>query len=83
MSYEHSLTEIDLALTSSTMIGAGPYTTLVRSYRGPYLVTLQLDIVPEDREIVQNTEYFVNFKVQYFFSANNVSGLAARSIFAA
>ena len=46
-----------------------PYTGLVRSYSGTYAVTLQLDIEPGDREIVENAEDFVNFKVQHFFSA--------------
>ena len=64
-----------MALTSGTMLGAGPYTTLVRSYNVLYTVRLQLDIEPGDRDIVENAEDFVNFKVHYFFSANSISGL--------
>ena len=68
------LPAVDLALTSSAMVGAGPYTTLVRSYNVLYTVRLQLDIVPADRDIVENAEDFVNFRVHYFFSASNISG---------
>ena len=65
---------MDLALTSSTMLGAGLYTTLVRSYNVLYAVTLTLDIVPDVYNIVENAEDFVNFKVQYFFSASEILG---------
>ena len=66
---------MDLALTSSTMHGAGDYSTLVRSYNVLYAVTLDLDIVSGTYEIVNNTEDWVNFQVQYFYSATDVTGL--------
>ena len=67
---------MDLELTSSTMHGAGGYSTLVRSYNVLYAVDLELDIVPGTYEIVENTEDFVNFQVQYFYSATDVTGSA-------
>ena len=61
---------MDISISSVTMLGAGPYTNLVRSYNVPYNVTVELSIATPagDYSVVENTEDWVNFEVLYFFA---------------
>ena len=67
---------MDITISSSTMLGAGPYTNLVRSYNVPYNVTVELSIAAPAGEysVVENTEDWVNFELMYFFSATDQAG---------
>ena len=56
------------------MLGAGPYTNLVRSYNVPYSVTVELTAASGTYSVAENAEDWVNFEVLYFFSASGVSG---------
>ena len=60
---------MDITISSVTMLGAGPYTNLVRSYNVPYNVTVELSIATAgDYSVVENTEDWVNFEILYFFA---------------
>ena len=67
---------MDITISGSTMLGAGPYTNLVRSYNVPYNVTVELSIATPAGEysVVENTEDWVNFELMYFFSATDQAG---------
>ena len=66
---------MDISISSVTMLGAGPYTNLVRSYNVPYNVTVELSITTAgEYSVVENTEDWVNFELLYFFSATDLSG---------
>ena len=67
---------MDITISSSTMLGAGPYTNLVRSYNVPYNVTVELSIATPAGEysVAENTEDWVNFELMYFFSATDQTG---------
>ena len=68
-------TAVDITISSSTMLGAGPYTNLVRSYNVPYNVTVELSIATAGGySVVENTEDWVNFELLYFFSAIDRNG---------
>ena len=57
------------------MLGAGPYTNLVRSYNVPYNVTVELSITTAgEYSVVENTEDWVNFELLYFFRATDQKG---------
>ena len=58
------------------MLGAGPYTNLVRSYNVPYNVTVELSMATAAGEysVVENAEDWVNFELVYFFSAIDQAG---------
>ena len=66
---------VDITISSVTMLGAGPYTNLVRSYNVPYNVTVELNIATSAVEygVVENSEDWVNFEVLYFFAATDLS----------
>ena len=70
----NNLPAVDITISSSTMLGAGPYTNLVRSYNVPYNVTVELSSVTGTYSVAANTEDWVNFEVLYFFSASGLSG---------
>ena len=67
---------MDITISSSTMLGAGPYTNLVRSYNVPYNVTVELSMATAAGEysVVENAEDWVNFELVYFFSAIDQAG---------
>ena len=65
---------VDITIDSSTMIGAGPYTDLVRSYNVPYNVTVALQVASGSRSVAENAEDWVNFELMYFFSATDQTG---------
>ena len=56
------------------MVGAGPYTNLVRSYNVPYNVTVELRVASGTNNVVENAEDWVNFELLYFFSATLQTG---------
>ena len=61
---------MDISISSVTMLGAGPYTNLVRSYNVPYNVTVELSIATPAGEysVVENTDDWVIFELLYFFA---------------
>ena len=65
---------VDITISSSTMVGAGPYTNLVRSYNVPYNVTVELRVASGTNNVVENAEDWVNFELLYFFSATLQTG---------
>ena len=65
---------MDIVISSVTMLGAGPYTNLVRSYNVPYNVTVELTVVSGTYSVAENTEDWVNFELLYFFSAIDRNG---------
>ena len=65
---------VDITISSVTMLGAGPYTNLVRSYNVPYNVTVELTVVSGTYSVAENTEDWVNFELLYFFSAIDRNG---------
>ena len=65
---------VDITIDSSTMVGAGPYTDLVRSYNVPYNVTVALQVASGSRSVAENAEDWVNFELMYFFSATDQTG---------
>ena len=69
-------TAVDITISNVAMLGAGPYTNLVRSYNVPYNVTVELSIATPAGEysVVENTEDWVNFELLYFFSATEQTG---------
>ena len=65
---------MDITISNATMLGAGPYTNLVRSYNVPYNVRVELSIAtPGDYSVVENTEDWVNFELLYFFAATELT----------
>ena len=65
---------MDITISSVTMLGAGPYTNLVRSYNVPYNVTVELRVASGTNNVVENAEDWVNFELLYFFSATLQTG---------
>ena len=66
---------VDITISNVTMLGAGPYTNLVRSYNVPYNVTVELSIATAGGySVVESTEDWVNFELLYFFSAIDRNG---------
>ena len=65
---------VDVAISSSTMLGAGPYTNIVRSYNVPYVIHLVLYNVPGEFSIVPNADDGVNFEVYYFMWPHDLTG---------
>ena len=56
------------------MLGAGPYTSVVRSYTVPYVFTVKLRDERGDYQVVENAEDWVNFEVYFFWSSVAVTG---------
>ena len=56
------------------MLGAGPYTNLVRSYNVPYNVTVALNVASGSYNVAENAEDWVNFELLYFFAATIQTG---------
>lgn len=63
---------VDVAIASSTLTGA--HTSLIRSFPGPYSVSLELDALPGSYDVAANTEDWINFVAYFFFSASNQIG---------